>query len=672
MTSFLLRSEPRLGCTSIACIFTLASTNVTTQTSRGHRDQGTSETATPAQPPATPMIATPLPTTPMGNDRTREFDQLDLNNMDFADSENDPLMLSSLSAEESPRGRPPISPPRQSTSDLKRPASALRRRTPPPHPYAYQHQFSTSRDPFRRSPGEPFPNTPTGYQRPPPPGYRYTGHGQPSPATGFGRHPRSSPSGYGYPGFPPPPHAYWMSPHIDFDSYPEMDDQIPPPPSDDPNYHAQRTPEKQMSRSPFRSPISSKKFKRSPDSSPHFGPSNSWGMDTPSGTLINEFSPMEPTLNELGETTNFDLNLSRSNSQDSPALIHRAKLTDQSPMNALMHGFSPYEAALRGIVQSPVAQARKEAKGHEPSNPVTASLARGDLPSIRGSSTPSSVRKALWRPESPPSSARGTTLRLEIGGAGSLSTSRALEGINTRLHSRPSSAPRPDTYGRSHVLPRPGPHHFRGDMATPIKSSGLPRHAQPVHPFQGSATKFSSSQPPPSSTPKPLYGPPASAPSSASAEKENQKNSAKTPSSKRIPCNCKKTGCLKLYCICYAAREFCKDCNCTDCFNNEKNKKMVDEAVRQTLAKNRDAFSDKFRNKGTPGNTEAIHGVGCRCKKSECLKKYCEVRPYVCVVAPIGLGLSCFVVVSNTFDIHPHSVSRQVSYVAINANVSGV
>ena len=35
------------------------------------------------------------------------------------------------------------------------------------------------------------------------------------------------------------------------------------------------------------------------------------------------------------------------------------------------------------------------------------------------------------------------------------------------------------------------------------------------------------------------------------------------------PCNCKKSKCLKLYCECYAAGVFCRDCNCLDCLTTK-------------------------------------------------------------------------------------------------------
>ena len=36
---------------------------------------------------------------------------------------------------------------------------------------------------------------------------------------------------------------------------------------------------------------------------------------------------------------------------------------------------------------------------------------------------------------------------------------------------------------------------------------------------------------------------------------------------RRNPCNCKKSKCLKLYCECFASELFCDGCNCTECRN---------------------------------------------------------------------------------------------------------
>lgn len=74
-------------------------------------------------------------------------------------------------------------------------------------------------------------------------------------------------------------------------------------------------------------------------------------------------------------------------------------------------------------------------------------------------------------------------------------------------------------------------------------------------------------------------------------------------------CNCKKSRCVKLYCECFAARRLCHNCNCRDCLNTEEygaeRIKAIEHVQKKTI-------------KGPSQST-------CNCRRSACLKKYCEV-----------------------------------------------
>ncbi|KAL3500356.1 hypothetical protein ACH5RR_039449 [Cinchona calisaya] len=103
-------------------------------------------------------------------------------------------------------------------------------------------------------------------------------------------------------------------------------------------------------------------------------------------------------------------------------------------------------------------------------------------------------------------------------------------------------------------------------------------------------------------------------------------------------CNCKKTKCLKLYCDCFAAGIYCAEpCACQGCFNRPEYEDTVLETRQQIESRNPLAFAPKIIQHLTEPPTDdyvedganftpssSRHKRGCNCKKSKCLKKYCE------------------------------------------------
>ena len=76
---------------------------------------------------------------------------------------------------------------------------------------------------------------------------------------------------------------------------------------------------------------------------------------------------------------------------------------------------------------------------------------------------------------------------------------------------------------------------------------------------------------------------------------------------KKTKCNCKKSKCLKLYCECFSNQLFCSsECECNNCANHELNKAKV-ASLYQEL-----------------GPRTSREEKGCKCTKSNCLKKYCD------------------------------------------------
>lgn len=93
---------------------------------------------------------------------------------------------------------------------------------------------------------------------------------------------------------------------------------------------------------------------------------------------------------------------------------------------------------------------------------------------------------------------------------------------------------------------------------------------------------------------------------------------------KKQVCKCKKTLCLRLYCVCFASQGFCsKDCGCQDCKNNDENTDIRNVVVNDTLEKNPLAFSSKYK-RIVKKKQVLLHTRGCNCKKTGCVKQYCE------------------------------------------------
>ncbi|RUS89842.1 hypothetical protein EGW08_002372 [Elysia chlorotica] len=115
----------------------------------------------------------------------------------------------------------------------------------------------------------------------------------------------------------------------------------------------------------------------------------------------------------------------------------------------------------------------------------------------------------------------------------------------------------------------------------------------------------------------------------------------------RKPCNCTKSQCLKLYCDCFANGEFCQNCNCTNCANNIEHEEERSKAIKCCLDRNPQAFHPKIgKAKDVEGNRR--HTKGCNCKRSGCLKNYCE-----CYEAKIMCSEFCKCVGCKNFEESP-------------------
>uniref|UniRef100_A0A3Q2XCP3 Lin-54 DREAM MuvB core complex component n=1 Tax=Hippocampus comes TaxID=109280 RepID=A0A3Q2XCP3_HIPCM len=101
------------------------------------------------------------------------------------------------------------------------------------------------------------------------------------------------------------------------------------------------------------------------------------------------------------------------------------------------------------------------------------------------------------------------------------------------------------------------------------------------------------------------------------------------------------------YCDCFANGEFCNNCNCNNCFNNLEHEAERSKAIKTCLDRNPEAFKPKI-GKGKEGESDRRHSKGCNCKRSGCLKNYCE-----CYEAKIMCSSICKCVGCKNFEESP-------------------
>lgn len=118
----------------------------------------------------------------------------------------------------------------------------------------------------------------------------------------------------------------------------------------------------------------------------------------------------------------------------------------------------------------------------------------------------------------------------------------------------------------------------------------------------------------------------------------------KPPELVDFKCKCTKSHCLKMYCECFTSGYYCdSNCGCVGCHNQEATQEKIRNARVKIKTRNKNAFKDKVKPiiasdkvvenlEGEKQQLKAEQEFGCNCKKSNCLKGYCEC---------FNIGLPC-------------------------------
>jgi hypothetical protein len=86
-------------------------------------------------------------------------------------------------------------------------------------------------------------------------------------------------------------------------------------------------------------------------------------------------------------------------------------------------------------------------------------------------------------------------------------------------------------------------------------------------------------------------------------------------------CNCRYSGCLKFYCKCLREGKACNNCNCSGCGNHTDNHSRISKLARR-------ANQLEPTGQGSEAQVQFPKPVGCNCRRSSCLKNYCDCRQF--------------------------------------------
>ena len=508
---------------------------------------------------------------------------------------------------------------------------------PPPPPYGYRHP---PQPPFQGSPPQP-----QGGSRPHQHHAAFMGAPDPFPEDTVESVWKSAPELED--SFAPPASA--VSPRRSS----ETKTLIPSPSS------SSSTPEKPKA-NPFRSPSLAKLSSRSPvrGGLSNLGLSSSFGMMTSPDTHIEELSPLVPSFNSFeGEAA------------ETPGVKMTPGELGFDEFSALPSAV----ASLRGVTRSPVQSTSERRSQKEPPAKVSNAPYSSRKPQPSRDSAASDVKPTeLWKGSESKkllkkeiSSASGSTsstaMRFELGHSGlpSSKTQRSLEGINNMMRAQqtPLASSRQSAqhsaHRYSHIRPPPQltPYHHPASASqmmyhrhpvlpqTPQQRVPMSYHRQPVfrRPVSDSTGKAPLAERGGAHTGTEKNAPPRAEPRSAS---------------KSSKCHCKKSRCLKLYCECFSAMNYCTDCKCEDCKNTPANEGLREKAISEAKAKNSSAFRQQ--------------SGGCRCKRSFCLKKYCEVS---FENAQLDTKLILEIIFDMLISFSCRSVSKPVIFATLNASV---